>query len=413
MSPTLILLRKELTDILRDRRTLVMMVVVPVLLYPLLLLSLGGVMLAGKERLARKELTVAVVGSDAEQFLHRAVAPPHTTFIPLSLEASQRGLKTEGKPERIHAAVELKAGSLERLARNEQAAGTIYFTKRSDDSIEAKERVVRLFDDRNVQLLSARLEALKLPAKFAEPVLWGEEDVDFKSDMGPLIASRLLPLVFIVMLFMGAFYAAVDATAGEKERGTLETLLAAPVTPAQVMLAKFYAVVAVASAVTLANVGAMAVTFKFGLSLDEGTRVTLSLSLTQFAMLGAALVSSTLLVSALSITVASLAKTFREGQSYLSPLIFLGMMPGYLAMAPGVELNAVTSVIPLLNVALLIKAVVLGNAHGWQLACVCGSVLACSALAIWVAGNAFASEALRFGGREGWRELFSRRKWGR
>ena len=245
--------------------------------------------------------------------------------------------------------------------------------------------------------LTVRLEEAKLPASWAEPVITSAVDVDFGKDLGPLIASQILPVILVVMLFMGAMYPAVDATAGEKERGTLETLLVAPVQPMEVMAAKYVTVVVLAMIAALANLTAMGATFAAGITLGEGQTATMRLSAGQVVALLACLLPAAILVSGLALAVASRAKSVREGQNLLTPLVLIGTVPGIVAMAPGVELNALTAIVPLLNLALLVKSVALSSALPTHVALTALSTLIYSLGGLWLAANAFRSESLRFG----------------
>lgn len=396
--------KKELVDALRDRRTLAMMLLVPLALYPALLMLMGVLLTAGKERLAREELSVAVCGPEAEALLPAADAPAHTQLVAMPRAEAEAKLKAEEKT--LWAAVEAAPGTAEALRAGRQAEVTLLYTKRADRSIEARDRLKKVLEEKGAKVVSARLVAANLPPTFAEPLKVDEQDVDFQENMGPLIASRLLPSILVIMLFMGAFYAALDTTAGEKERGTLETLLVAPVRPVEVMLAKYLAVTVIAIVATLVNLGAMAATFRMGLTLGEGIRASMSLSAPQVLTLLLGLVPAACLVSALSLAVASLARTYKEGQSVLTPVLMLGVLPGVAAQMPGIELTAGTALVPLLNVALLVRAVALGSVPWEHVALTILSVGGCCAAAVWMAANAFKSEALRFGGVEGWRDLF-------
>lgn len=394
--------KKEMVDALRDRRTLVMMLLVPLLLYPVTLLLMGAVVAAGKERLARQELVVALCGDEAARLLEGRAAPAHTSFRRMELAAAEGALREQ----EIGAAIQADPGAAQALAEGRQAAVTVAYTKRHDSSIEAKDRMKQLLEQLGAKVASVRLEEKGLPAAFAEPLRLSERDIDFQEDYGPLIASRMLPIIMVVMLFLGSFYAAIGVTAGEKERGTLETLLVAPVRPMEVMAGKYLAVSGLATTVTIINLVAMSATFRLGLDMGEGIHATLRLSAGQVAALLLALVPAAFLVSAVSLAVASLARTYREGQTLLTPLMMVGMMPGVIAQMPGIELNAYTAAVPLLNVALVVRSVVLGNVQAAEVAITLLSVCLCCAGGIFLAANAFKSEALRFGGAEGWRELF-------
>lgn len=397
-----LLLRKEAIDALRDKTTLLTMLLLPLLLYPGLLLLVGAVTAAGRLQLAQEVLPVAVVGADAQGLLARAKAPERT---PLLLQ--ERGPAQAALREReVWAVVEASPGALAALDRGEQAEVTVTYTKRHDRSMEARERLRKVFDALEADARHARLVARALPLDFAEPVKLDEVDQDFQGDLGPFVVSRVLPLLLLVMLFMGALYPAVDATAGEKERGTLETLLVAPVRPLQVMAAKYLTVAALSVLASVANLLMLAITFGVGLHLENGVTVSLRLSALQVLTLLSCLVPAALMASGVALAVASLARTFKEAQSFLTPVSMVAMLPGLLALMPGIELNGWTAAVPLLNVALLIKATVLGAARWPWVLETFGSVAVCALLALKLAANAFTSEALRFGSSRGLRELF-------
>ena len=402
MSPVRILFKKEITDSLRDRRTLLMMLLFPVLLYPGSLALIGAVTSSGNARLARTQLFIAVTSDDAARLL--APPPERTELLRMERGPAQAALQER----KVAAVLDVEAGALARLESREQVRATILFTRKYDRSIQAKDRLKKVLKAAGVRALERRLEQSSLPATFAEPLETEELDVDFKQNLGPLIASKLLPMILVMMLFMGALYPALDVTAGEKERGTLETLLVAPVRPLDVMAAKYLTVATIASTTTIMNLVAMGVTFHLGVDLSgkELLPVRLTLSAGQVATMLACLVPAAFMVSGVSLAVASLARSYKEGQSLLTPLVFLALVPAIVSMAPGVELDAATALLPLLNVALLIKATMLGTATALPVAITVASVLACSAVALALAANAFQSEALRFGGAESWRDLF-------
>jgi sodium transport system permease protein len=275
--------------------------------------------------------------------------------------------------------------------------------------MEALDRIRPVLEQLNEETLSVRLEALHLEKGFVQPVKTEPLDLDFQKDIGPLLASRLLPMLLLTMLIIGALYPAVELTAGEKERGTLETLLVASVRPVEVMAAKYLTVSLVAVVTALANLAAMGATFGLGITLGPKA-TTFHLGLGQVGIMLACLVPAALLLSGVSLAVASTARTFKDGQSLMSPVLLICIAPAMLAQMPGIELNPVTALVPLLNVALLIKAAVLGTATALDVTLTALSVLAFAALALKVAASAFNSEVFRFGGTEGWRALLGGRK---
>lgn len=391
MSAWRLLLGKELLDVVRDRRTLLLTVLLPVLLYPGLLMVMGGIIAAGSQRLKNEPLTVAVVGDATQALLARRPTPDKTTWLPMTRDAAEAQLRAQ----KVAAAVVAPDETAQLLDGGGQAVVQVLYTRRFDRSVEALDRVKPVLESLNDEVLKVRLDARALEPGFVKPVKTDALDLEFQKDLGPLLASRLLPIVLLMMLMIGALYPAVDLTAGERERGTLETLLVAAVRPLDVMIAKYLTVAIVAVASALANLAAMGLTFSVGLSLGP-VATTFRLGGGQVLLMLACLLPAALLFAGVSLAVASMARNFKEGQSLMTPVMLVGLAPALLSQMPGIELTNVTALVPLLNVALLIKAVVLGNATGLQVLLTVGSVLLCAALALKVAASAFNSEAFRF-----------------
>lgn len=394
MSPLPVLFKKELLDVVRDRRTVLLTLVLPVLLYPGILTLMGAIISAGKDRLKNEPLVVAVTSGDAQAFLDGQPTPGRTSWLRVERPAAEQLLREQ----KVAAIVDAPEGSTRAVAEDRQATVTVLYTKRFDRSMEALERLRPVLEAVNARALTLRLEARQLDPSFATPVKLEASDLDFQQDLGPLIASRLLPVVLLMMLFIGALYPAVDLTAGEKERGTLETLLVAPVRPVQVMAAKYLTVALVSIASTLANLAAMAGTFGAGLSLAGEASTSMRFTWGQVGVMLACLLPAALLVSGVALAVASMARTFKEGQALMTPVLLVGLAPALVAQMPGIELNTATALIPLLNVALLVKAAVLGTATLADVLLTQASVLLCAGAALKWAASAFDSEVFRFGG---------------
>jgi ABC-2 type transport system permease protein/sodium transport system permease protein len=220
--------------------------------------------------------------------------------------------------------------------------------------------------------------------------------------------GTLVPLVLILMTITGAVYPAIDLTAGERERGTLEALMAAPVPRLSLLLAKYVAVLTVAMLTALVNLTAMMVTIaSSGLGpillgargLAPASLVAVLLLLALFAAFFAAVL--------LSIT--SFARSFKEAQAYLIPLMVVSLAPGFLSVMPGLHLGPFWSVVPLANIVLLARDVLQGEAAwGWGAVAVLTTLLYAS-LALSLAARIFGSDAILYGSEMSWADLFRRR----
>ncbi len=408
MSPFRILLHKELLDVVRDRRTLFMTLGLPVVLYPALIISMSVLIAAGTERLKNTELIVATVGPEAVALLKQRPVPLKTTYRPMRLEEAKVDLALQT----VAAVVSAPEGAVDSLGAGKQAVVTVMYAKRFDRSREALDRMRPVLDSLNVELLQKRLDEKSLDAAFMQPVKTDPVDLDLKDSLGRLMAASLLPILLLTTLITGAVQAAIDTTAGEKERGTFETLLVAPVRPTQVMLAKYATVTIVAITTALANLSATALTFGFGVVIAGKSAMPVQFSVEQIAVMALCMLPTATLVSGLALAVASTAQTMKQGQALMVPVVLLGFAPAMVAQMPGIELTWLTSLVPLLNVALLVKAVILDTAQPFEVVLTLISVLIFSAIAFRAAALTFNSETFRFGGTasSGRLSLFWRRR---
>jgi ABC-2 type transport system permease protein/sodium transport system permease protein len=209
------------------------------------------------------------------------------------------------------------------------------------------------------------------------------------------------------MTITGAVYPAIDLTAGERERGTLEILVAAPVPRLGLLFAKYVAVVTIAILTALVNLTSMTLTvlvtglgtMLFG---EAGLSIMLMLEIFGLLLLFAAFFSAVLL------TLTSFARSFKEAQAYLIPLMLVSLAPGLAGMIPGLKLTPILSVVPLLNVVLLGRDLFAHAASPVLVTIVISSTLAYAVAAIAIAARLFGSEDVLYSNQSGWAELLRR-----
>jgi ABC-2 type transport system permease protein/sodium transport system permease protein len=219
--------------------------------------------------------------------------------------------------------------------------------------------------------------------------------------------ATLVPMILILMTITGAVYPAIDLTAGERERGTLEALMAAPVPRLGLLFAKYLAVLTVAMLTALVNILGMTITV-FSTGLGKALFGEQGLSLGAVAMVFGLLVLFAAFFSAVLLCVTSFARSFKEAQAYLIPLMLVSMAPGFLSIVPGLELNAWLSVAPLANIVLLARDVLAGHAHPlWAFIAIATTWLYAAA-ALGLAARIFGSDSILYGSQSSWSDLFQR-----
>ena len=230
------------------------------------------------------------------------------------------------------------------------------------------------------------------------------ESVDLSSNeetFGSIIGS-LLPFLMITSILLGAIYPAIDATAGEKERGTLETLLTLPVSNYELIISKFLGVSTLASISALLNfisVGMIGMFMyqSFELTSDAGGGIQLSTFIPAILIMLVCVIVFAMLLSALCLCICIFAKSFKEAQNYSTPLLLVVMLTGYIGFIPGVELNAVYAMIPIANIVLLVKNIFTFQYSFGNLFLVLFTNIVYSFLAIFMMSKMYNSESLLFG----------------
>ncbi len=426
--------RKELSEILRDRRTIFTLVLMPLLLYPLLAVafrtfllanlatpgtpiyligvrpdgegrSIWGCLYEGQRALHAEEMEVR---GDARP-LTPETPPPHQQPIPELHRWESDDLETSVKEGRVHVGIRAHPpGPFTVRRRDVNLAIDWQLLYREDSSIglEAVRYLERVCAAENVHVLSRRLHALGVAQREtplrARPMALRNPQAS-KSTLLP----GLVPLILILMTITGAVYPAIDVTAGERERGTLEILAAAPVSRLDVLLAKYVAVLTVAVLTALVNLGTMTVTLYV-----SGVGATLlgpdALSPLVFVQVLALLLLFAAFFSAVLLVLTSFARSFKEAQAYLVPLMLLALMPGILSLMPGLELQGPLAIAPLLNVALLTRDLLEGRADPLLAVVVVSATLLYALAALMLAARVFAAEAVLYSQPGGWADLFRR-----
>jgi sodium transport system permease protein len=396
--------RKDLVETLRDSRTVVMAFVVPALIYPLLFTLLGSVASDKRGELERTRVRVAAWGPVPSSAL-RAVEQQARADIVDRREQPP----TNPEPE-ARALVSSKKVHVVLLSPSGASGASIPIRVLSDstdvDSDAMERRVSRALADHDAELLRQRMTALGQDAAAAKPLDVHEEDLADAARRGASLAATLLPYLLLVLVATSGFYAALDLTAGEKERGTLQTLLTAPVRSVEIVAGKYLAVLALTLAATVCNLGSIALTLsRATAAIDRAARFSLGLS--SAAAIFFTVLPAALLIVAILMAVGVLARSYREGQSYLMPILILVILAGFASFLPGAELTAGTSLIPLLNVTLLVHDLLVGKAGPTQVMVVWAVSLAWAVLGIVLTARVFQTEQVLLSGEKPWRDVLA------
>jgi sodium transport system permease protein len=230
-----------------------------------------------------------------------------------------------------------------------------------------------------------RFAALGVRPDIVEAVAIEELDVTpMKERLGRTIGG-LLPYLFVIFCFMGSMYPAIDLAAGEKERGTIETLLTAPVGRFQILLGKFGVVVLtglLSAAVSMLGLY-LAVSRNPDMPQEMMGAVASILDPWTIVLVLSLLLPLAVFFAAFLLSLSFYARSYKEAQSLISPLTIVVILPVALGMVPGIELTPLTAMIPVLNVSLATKEIIAGTIVPGMLAIVYVSLLTLAGISLW------------------------------
>lgn len=252
------------------------------------------------------------------------------------------------------------------------------------------------------ELLAEQLAKRGLTKEFLYPVTYEAKDSVTVSESAGMSMGGSIGMMLVITIMLGAFYPAIDATTGEKERGTLETLLTLPVTNFQMIMSKYIAVslfACVTAVLSLLSLGG-SVMFLLGSALSGSAEEFLQFDPLVMAgwvpLLLLVVIVTALLITAFSMCFCVFAKSFKEANNYITPVMFVVMFASMAAMLPSLQLDYQTALIPIVNVSLLMKQVMAQQMNLSLTGITIGINFCYSVLIIWILAKMYDSENVLF-----------------
>ena len=384
LSTVLTVWKKEVVDLLRDRRTLLSMFVLPIVVFPLLFSVMGKFMGEAEKKAELEATTVAVPATGLPAEFDAVIAKSGLKPIPLAdpavavrdnKAATGIDVSTDGRSVRVF------------------AEGT-----RQSSSIAAEKLRTSLAEWKDT-LVARKLAEANLDRGVLSPFTVKRENVASERRMGGFLLGSILGYVVILLMFSGGMYPAIDMTAGEKERKTLEGILASPARRTDLVLGKVLACVSVTYATALLTVISLFYSLKRGglgmkgmepmsgnIPTDPGTISLMLLTLLPVAVMAGALM----------VAIALAARSSKEAQSYLTPLIMLVIFPALLGGLPGMESSPLVSLVPVLNASQALRAILQGEPNPLLLLITNGANILYASLCFAIAVRQFNNEKVLF-----------------
>ena len=374
--------KKELVDSLRDRRTIVFMIVIPLLLFPLLFRVMSSIEKRQAQKQRVKTLRVALVDrGNAGDF----VASMHgRSGIAVIEGVAADSVATMIQSDSLDGAFVFAESFDQDVAENRSGRVDLYF-KSTDDRDIVENRLRKPLDQYEKTLLSQRFHRLAIDSMVVDAVNVRAQNVASIEERVGKAVGGMLPYIFIIFCFMGSMYPAIDLGAGEKERGTMETLLTAPVNRFHILLGKFGVVVLSGLMSATVSIVGLYIGIKQTANIPpEFMNIIMKmLGWDTIILVLSLLLPLTIFFAGVLLSVSLSARSFKEAQSLISPLNVAIIVPAAIGLMPGIEMTYLTAVIPVLNVSLATKEILAGTIQTPHLIAVYLSLVALALLSLY------------------------------
>jgi sodium transport system permease protein len=386
--------KKELIDTLRDRRTLIMMLIIPILIFPIILNIFVGVSASFTAEAMEKEVVIGVVG-DRETYLLKQLEmlPDALGKKEIVFYSDTIKLKKDIQSDSIQIGIYTSPEFNSNMSEKKPATASIFFDA---TDMGMQERAKSYMNTIESIAQQERYLDMELNESELRPMDISYKNVASDKEMIGKLGGGILPYIFIAFGFIGCMYPAIDLFTGEKERGTLETLLTTPVLRWQILFGKMGVVVL--SGLLAASCALLGLFLSIEVldivENEELLEIIHSVLTGKFIfMLYGLLIPLTIFFAGVMIPVAVYAKTFKEAQSIITPLNIVMVLPAMVGFFPGIELNVVTASIPVVNVVLATKELIAGTLDYGLLGLSFAVMLSLAVIAVFISYKRFDRES--------------------
>lgn len=402
--------KKEILDIVRDRKSIFMMIVVPILLYPIIMVLLMGIMNSSINKMTSETITLGLSSAPNAEFVEivdseNAIREKEDTLGNIEIKTNIKDYKSELEKGEIDAYIDNS------IKDNDYK---VIINSASDESGIKSNAIFDVMNKYKRKMSEREIEKHGLNSKqILEPIKYEKVDITNSAKKAGMLLGQVIPFILIIGVLFGSIYPAIDVMAGEKERGTLETLFSLPISNMELVIGKYMAVSASAILTSLLNIISMSCTL--GYFMKAESIYNPSMMHINYSVLGGAVLITVVsvilfaqVVSALAMCVCSFAKTFKEAQNYITPLMLIIMVPAYISMIPNISLSRITATIPVVNISLLIKSVISLRANMKMVSLVLIVNLIFVLISLVLLSKIFNSEDILFGEKRNFKLIQSR-----
>ena len=354
--------KKELTDVLRDRRTLFFMIVIPVIVMPLILIGSIKFQEYQSKKSDEKVLNIGLINKTSDSQIRDYLLDQKGVYLveDIDLDSLELGIKNDS----LQGGLYIHKNFINDISANGMGEVEVYY-KSSDLMSKAKNRIYNALEIYKNEVVSERLSEFNVDKGLLEPLDIINKDMSTKKETIGKAVGGLIPYMLVIFIFLGAMYPAIDLGAGEKERGSLETLLSSPATKFEITVGKLMVVSLAGMVSGLISVVGISAPFYFIGNIPDQIKSTVLEIISPFIIVSVIILMIPIAIffASMLLSISFYARSFKEAQSLMGPLNIVIIVPLMLTLGPGIEIDHITALIPLINVGLLTKEILAGSAQ--------------------------------------------------
>ena len=354
--------KKELTDVLRDRRTLFFMIVIPVIVMPLIFIGSIKFQEYQSKKSDEKVLNIGLINKTSDSQIRDYLLDQKGVYLVEDIDLDSLELRI--KNDSLQGGLYIHKNFINDISANGMGEVEVYY-KSSDLMSKAKNRINNALEIYKNEVVSERLSQFNVDKDLLEPLDIINKDISTKKETIGKAVGGLIPYMLVIFIFLGAMYPAIDLGAGEKERGSLETLLSSPATKFEITVGKLMVVSLAGMVSGLISVIGISVPFYFIGNIPDQIKSTVLEIISPFIIVSVIILMIPIAIffASMLLSISFYARSFKEAQSLMGPLNIIIIVPLMLTLGPGIEIDHITALIPLINVGLLTKEILAGSAQ--------------------------------------------------
>jgi len=384
---------KELVGTVRDKRTIIAMIIIPLIFYPLLFMGIGYFNQMGNEISEEAISKIIIIGAE--------FSPPLVKYFQnnpkIEILSIQNNPLLKLQKGEVQLILIIPSDFKDRIEEGESCPLILKYDATETKSRIAQKRISQVIAEYEKEIISQRLSMMHLKEEFIRPLILQTENVASPQKVTGSLLGVLLPYLIVILIFVGAMHTAVDITAGEKERGTITTLLVSQINRLEIVLGKCFAVMLISFISMILGLIGLTLAFLSGTSIMGGIEgVEFGISFSTIFLLFLVLLPLVGLASAVLIMVGIFARNIKEASSYITPIYMLTVFLGIISISQGIELSGKMFLVPVLNSSFVFKEILMGKIYWSHIITTFSANMVIATLALLGATRLFTKEEVLF-----------------